>query len=129
MAENNNEKRTVAERASDLSDELLERAEARQRAAIETLRALVDRLDDATPDVADPALRKKVLDAIGDYYEQLASTTNELLRKIVRTEIGMVTKPAEAKARTEDLYGFLRSFVRGKGEPASRQDDEPKDAD
>ncbi|MFZ0831610.1 MAG: hypothetical protein WAM92_00725, partial [Mycobacterium sp.] len=87
MAENN-EKRTVAERASNLSDEMLERAEARQRAAIETLRNLVDRLDDATPDVVDPVLRKKVLDAIGDYYEQLASTTNELLRKVVRTEIG-----------------------------------------
>ena len=129
MAENNNEKRTVAERASDLSDEVLERAEARQRAAIETLRTLVDRLDDATPDVVDPALRKKILDAIGDYYEQLASTTNELLRKIVRTEIGMVTKPADAKARTEDLYGFLRSFVRGKGETTSRRDDEPKHAD
>lgn len=128
MAENN-EKRTVAERASDLSDEVLERAEARQRAAIETLRNLVDRLDDATPDLVDPALRKKVLDAIGDYYEQLASTTNELLRKIVRTELGMVTKPAEAKSRTEDLYGFLRGFVRGKGETTSKRDDNPKHAD
>ncbi|MFZ0833699.1 MAG: hypothetical protein WAM92_11550, partial [Mycobacterium sp.] len=61
-------------------------------------------------------------------YEQLASNTNDLLRKIVRTEIGMVTKPVDA-ARTEDLYGFLRSFVRGKSEPASEQDDNPKHAD
>lgn len=122
MAENN-EKRTVAKRASDLSDDVLERAEARQRAAIDTLRTLVERLDRATPDLVDPALRRKVLDAIGDYYEQLAVNTNELLRRIVRTEIGVVTKPAEAKARTEDLYGFVRSFVRGRQDTTDRSDD------
>ena len=47
------EKKTVAERASDLSDEVLERVEARQRAAIEALREFVDRLDDAMPNLVD----------------------------------------------------------------------------
>ena len=47
------EKKTVAERASDLSDEVLERVEARQRAAIEALREFVDRLDDAMANLVD----------------------------------------------------------------------------
>ncbi|MGE5696282.1 MAG: hypothetical protein ACM4D3_13940 [Candidatus Sericytochromatia bacterium] len=118
-------KKSAAERASDLSDEVLERLETRQRAAVETMRKLIDRLDDATPDVVDPALRKKVVDAIGDYYDQLATTTNEVLRKTVRAEIGMVTNPAgEAK----DLYGFLRSFVRRPGEAESDADEPSRHA-
>ena len=52
MAEST-EKKTVAERAADLSDEVLERVEARQRAAIEALRKFVDRLDDAMPNLVD----------------------------------------------------------------------------
>ena len=112
------EKKSVTERASDLSDEVLERVEARQRAAIEALREFVDRLDDAMPNlVDDPALRKKVLDAIGDYYEQLATTTNEFLRRVVRGESGMVTKPGNA---AKDLYGFLRSFARGAHETVTQ---------
>jgi len=119
------EKKTVTQRASDLSDEVLERVEASQRAAIGTLRNIVDRLDEATPDLVDPALRKKVVNAIGDYYEQLAMTTNDLVRKAVHTEIGMVTKPAAAN----DLYGFLRSFVRPTGETESKEDDDAEHAD
>ena len=67
MAEST-KKKTAAKRASDLSDEVLKRIEARQLAAIEAIRKLVDRLDDATPDlVDDPSARKKVVGAIGDY--------------------------------------------------------------
>ena len=124
MAETN-EKKSVAERASDLSDEVLEQIEARQRAAIGAMRNIIDRLDDATPDLVDPALRKKVVDAIGEYYEQLATKTNKLVRKAVRTEIGMVTNPGNPR----DLYGFLRGFVRRPGEAVSKQDDDAQPAD
>jgi len=103
------EEKTVAERAADLSEEVLDSVEARQRAAIEALRKFIDRLDDAMPDlVADPSVRKKVVDAIGDYYEQLARTQYEVLRSVVRSGSGMVSKSGDAK----DLYEFLRSFVR-----------------
>jgi hypothetical protein len=113
----NFEEKTVAERASDLPDEVLERVEARQRAAIKAMRNFVDRLDDAMPNlVDDPSVRKEVVDAIGDYYEQLAMTTNEFLRRVVRFESGMVTKPGDA---TKDLYKFLRSFVRSASEAVS----------
>lgn len=119
MAEST-KKKTAAKRASDLSDEVLKRIEARQLAAIEAIRKLVDRLDDATPDlVDDPSARKKVVGAIGDYAEQLTTTTNEYLRSAVRGASGMVSMPGEAK----DLYGFLRSFVRGGSETASKEDD------
>jgi hypothetical protein len=90
MAESTDEKKTVAAQASDLPHEALERLEARQLAAIEALRRLVDRLDDAMPNlVDDPALRKKVIDSIGDYYEQLVTTTNEFLRRVVRGDRNM----------------------------------------
>ena len=119
MAEST-EKKTVAERVADLSDEVLERLEARQLAAIEALGTLVDRLDDAMPNlVDDPALRKKVLEAIGDYYEQLVTTTNEFLRRVVRGERRMVPRPGDA----QDLYEFLRSIAPGGRERVSEQDD------
>ena len=103
------EEKTVAERAADLSEQVLDSVEARQRAAIEALRKFIDRLDDAMPDlVADLSVRKKVVDAIGDYYEQLATTQYEFLRSVVRSGSGMVSKSGDAK----DLYEFLRSFVR-----------------
>ncbi len=109
----------MAERASDLPDEVLERVEARQRAAIKAMRNFVDRLDDAIPDlVDDPSVRKEVVDAIGDYYEQLATTTNEFLRRVVRFESGMVTKPGDA---AKDLYKFLRSFVRSASETVTER--------
>ncbi|MGO9070309.1 hypothetical protein [Mycobacterium sp.] len=98
MAEST-EKQTMAERAENLSDEVLERVEARQRAAIEALRKFVDRLDDAMPNlVDDPSARKKVIDAIGDYYEQLATTTNEFVATMVRSAIGTLNERSAKKA-------------------------------
>jgi len=119
MAEST-EKKTVAKRASDLSDDMLEQLEAKQLAAIEALRKLVDRLDATMPDlVDDPALRRKVIDAIGDYYEQLTKKTNEFLRSVVRGESRMVPKPGDAK----DLYQFMRSFTAsGARETVNKQD-------
>jgi hypothetical protein len=97
------EEKTVAERAADLSDEVLKRVEARQRAAIEALRKFVDALDDAMPNLGDnPSVRKKAVDAIGDYYEQLATTTNEFVAKTVHSAIGTLNertaKPSAKRA-------------------------------
>jgi len=93
------EEKTVAERAADLSEEVLDSVEARQRAAIEALRKFIDRLDDAMPDlVADPSVRKKVVDAIGDYYEQLATTMNEFVARMVRSAIGILNERAAKPA-------------------------------
>ena len=98
MAEST-EKQTMAERAQNLSDEVLERVEARQRAAIEALRKFVDRLDDAMPNLGDdPSVRKKVVDAIVDYYEQFATTTNEFVTTMVHSAIGTLNKRAAKPA-------------------------------
>ena len=109
MAEST-EKQTMAERAADLSDEVLERVEARQRAAIEALRKFVDRLDDAMPNlVDDPSARKKVIDAIGDYYEQLATTTNEFVATMVRSAIGTLNERSARKLLRAPQRKLLRA--------------------
>jgi len=93
------EKKAMAERAENLSDEVLQRVEARQRTAIEALRKFVDRLDDAMPNLGDdPSVRKKVIDAIVDYYEQLATTTNEFAANMVRSAIGTLNERSAKKA-------------------------------
>ncbi|MGO9100533.1 MAG: hypothetical protein ACLP9Y_14185 [Mycobacterium sp.] len=123
MAEST-EKKTVAERALD-SDDVLERLEAKQLAAIKALRKLIDRLDDAMPNlVDDPALRKRVIDAIGDYYEQLVTTTNEFVHNLMHGGSGMVPKPSDAKG----LYNFLRSFAPSGARKTVRQQDDAKPA-
>ncbi len=80
---------------------------------IEGMRKFVDRLDDAMPSLVDPSVRKKVVDAIGDYYEQLATTTNEFVARMVRSASGTlkesaakpaakgITKKAAAKGTTK----------------------------
>lgn len=91
MAENteNTDKPTVSERAVTLSEEVLDRVEARQHAALDALRKFIERIDDAMPPIVDdPEARKKVVDAIGDYYDQVASTTNEFVTKMVHTVLG-----------------------------------------
>jgi len=40
----------------------------------------------------DPAARKKVVEAIGDYYEQLATAANEFVSKVVRSAVGTSDK-------------------------------------
>ena len=79
------EKKTVAERAEALSEEVLESVRDRQQSMIEAMRKFVDRLDDAMPSLVDPSVRKKVVDAIGEYYEQLATTTNEMVDRMLRS--------------------------------------------
>jgi hypothetical protein len=86
------EKKTVAERAVSLSDEVLESVGARQQSAIEAVRKFVGTVDEAMPNLVDPELRKKILDAALDLAEQLATSTNEFLRSIVRSASETVHK-------------------------------------
>ena len=81
-------KKPMAKRAEALSEEVLESLRDRQQSVIEAMRKFVDRLDDAMPNLVDPAVRKKVVDAIGAYYEQLATTTNEVVGRMLRSAIG-----------------------------------------
>jgi hypothetical protein len=91
------EKKTVAERAIDLSEEVLESVEDRQKTVIEAVRKFVDTLDEAMPNLVDPALRKKILDAVLDLTEQLATTTNEFLRSTLHSASDTLKKQGNAK--------------------------------
>lgn len=89
---------TVLERA----DELVARAVACQGVAIKTLRRFIDRLDDAVPNlVGDALLRKQVVLAIGDYYEQLASTSGDLMAMGVHGVIEKLGGRASPSASVE----------------------------
>jgi len=108
-----NDKKTVVERAEALSEEVLESVRDRQQSVIEAMRKLVYHLDDAMPNlVDDPLLRKKVLDAIGDYYEQLATATNEFVARLVRSAVGTLDEHAAKPAPDQVAAG------RGEDDPA-----------
>ena len=79
------EKKTVAERATELSEEMLASIGTGQQSVIDAVRKFVDTLDEAMPNLVDPELRKKILDAALDLAEQLANTTNEFLSSTVES--------------------------------------------
>ena len=92
------EKKTVVERAAGLSDEVLESVEAGRRAAIAAVRKFVDTVDEATPALVDPALRKTIVDAALDLADSLVTTRLEFLRNVVRSASEAVSsRPGGAK--------------------------------
>ena len=84
MAEST-EKQTVVERVSGLSEEVLESVDASRRTAIEAVRKFVSTLEEETPALVDPSLRKALIDAGLDLADELSSALMELLRSIIRS--------------------------------------------
>ena len=84
MAEST-EKRNVAERASGLSDEVLESVDAGRRAAIEAVRKFASTIEEATAQHGDPSRRKTVIDAALNFADELSTTQMELLHSITRS--------------------------------------------
>lgn len=122
MAESN-EKNTVAERAADLSEDVLESVRDRQQTVIEAMRKFVDRLDEALPDLGEER-RKKVLDAFVDFAEKVGTTTNDFVARMVRSASGTLkegtAKPAaegEAKAATKG--SAKKAVAKGTAKPAA----------
>ncbi|MGB8502372.1 hypothetical protein [Mycobacterium sp.] len=79
------EKQTVAERASGLSDDLLESVDAGRRAVSEAVRKFVSSLEEDAPALADPARRKALVDAGLGLADELSTAVMELLRSISRS--------------------------------------------
>ena len=79
------EKKTVAELATSLSEEMLASIGNGQQSVIDAVRKFVDTLDEAMPNLVDPSMRKKVLDAAPDLADQLATTNNEFLSSTVES--------------------------------------------
>jgi hypothetical protein len=96
MAEST-EKKTVAERAVDLSEDVLESVKDRQQTVIEAMRKFVDRLEEALPDLGEER-RKKVLDALVDFAEKVGTTTNDVAAKLVRSASGTLKQRAAKPA-------------------------------
>ena len=92
------EKKTVAERAAGLSDEVLESVEVGRRAAIEAVRKFVDTVDEVARALVDPARRKTIVDAALDLADSLVTTRVEFLRSVVRSASEAVSsKPGATK--------------------------------
>lgn len=74
------EKKNLSERAADLSDAMFESSEARRRDAMQAVRAFVDTVDEAIPNVVDPSMRKKIVDSALALADKLGATQLEFLR-------------------------------------------------
>ena len=68
------EKKNLSERAADLSDAMFESSEARRRDAMQAVRAFVDTVDEAIPNVVDPSMRKKIIDSALELADKLGAT-------------------------------------------------------
>jgi hypothetical protein len=118
-----NEKKTVAQRAADLSEDVLESVRDRQQTVIEAMRKFVDRLDEALPDLGEER-RKKVLDALVDFAEKVGTTTNDFVARMVRSASGTLkegtAKPAaehEPKAAAKGTA--KKAAAKGTAKPAA----------
>ena len=79
------ERKTVVERASELSDEVRESAETGLQTAKDAVRKFVDTVEEAVPALIDPSLRKKVVDAALDMARTLGTAQSEFLRSAARS--------------------------------------------
>jgi hypothetical protein len=79
------EKQTVMERASGLSDDVLESVDAGRRAVIEAVRKFVSTFEEESPTLVDPARRKALTDAGLELADGLSTALMELLRSVRRS--------------------------------------------
>ena len=120
----NFEEKTVAERASDLSEDVLESVRDRQQTVIEATRKFVDHLDEALPDLGEER-RKKVLDAFVDFAEKVGTTTNDFVARMVRSASGTLkegtAKPAaKGTAKKPAAKGTAKkAAAKGTAKPAA----------
>jgi len=105
MAENI-EKKTTAERASDLaqraaglSDEVLKSVESGQRTAIDAVRKFVGAVDESLPAHGEdhPSRRNTIVDAALDMADNLVKTQYEFIRSVVSSASETLKKQDDAK--------------------------------
>lgn len=91
------EKKTLTEQATDLSEQVLDTVEDRQKSVMEAVRKFANTLDETLPNVVDPERRKKILDAVLDLADQITTTTNEFLRSTVHSVHETLNKQGDKK--------------------------------
>jgi vacuolar-type H+-ATPase subunit E/Vma4 len=105
MAENT-EKKTAAQRASDLteraaglSDEVLKSVESGQRTAIDAVRKFVGAVDESMTAHGEdhPSRRNTIVDAALDMADKLVKTQYEFIRSVVSSVSETLKKQGDAK--------------------------------
>ncbi len=88
--------RTVVDRTTELSDEVLDSLESAQRAAIEAVGKFVDTVDQTLPPHGEtPSRRQEVIDGAMEMAERLVHVQYDFLRKAV-------TSASESLGRSND---------------------------
>jgi hypothetical protein len=77
------EHKTAIARTTELSEEVLQRVEAGQRAAIEAVTEFIDTVDRALPHGVADSKRQTVIDAAMKMADRLVHTQYNFLRKVV----------------------------------------------
>ncbi len=76
---------TIADRPTELSEELVEEVKAGQQAAIEAVRKFVDAVDKTLEEGEGPSKREEIVDSALDMADRLVETQYDFLRKVVRS--------------------------------------------
>ena len=88
----------AVDRATELSDEVLERLESGQRAAIEAVRKFVDAVDEMLPALGErPSRRQEVIDAAIEMTDRLVHTQYDFLRQVVQSTGKALSRPDDKK--------------------------------
>ncbi len=104
------EKKSAAERASDLadrvaglSDDVLKSVESGQRTAIDAVRKFVGAVDESMPAHSDdqPSRRNTIIDAALDMADKLVETQYEFIRSVVSSASEALKKQGDAKPGAE----------------------------
>ena len=77
--------KTAAERAADLSEDLLDLVESGRKTATDAIRKFVSTVEQASPALVDESRRKAVIDAAVDLADSLVTTQIQLLRSVTRS--------------------------------------------
>ena len=75
----------IADRPTELSEELLEEVKQGQQAAIEAVRKFTDTVDKTLEEGEGPSQREEIVDSALKMADRLVETQYDFLRKVVRS--------------------------------------------
>jgi hypothetical protein len=90
----------VADRPTELSEEVLEEVKAGQQAAIEAVRKFTDAIDKTLGEGEGPSQREEIVDSALKMADRLVETQYDFLRKVVRSagaSLGASSAPSKPK--------------------------------
>jgi len=76
---------SIAERSTELSEEVLEEVKEGQQAAIEAVRNFVEAVDNTLGEDEEPSKREEIVDSALKMADRLVETQYDFLRKVVHS--------------------------------------------